>query len=86
MAIWSILRPFDKFSSNLVYFMVIWNIFSRFGVLYQENSGNPVAHLFGLPLPYLLERSEITVWSKNTIFRVYSEKFRKNPILPITGI
>jgi hypothetical protein len=26
---------------NLVYLMVIWFIFSRFGMLYQEKSGNP---------------------------------------------
>jgi hypothetical protein len=34
MTIWSILRP-------LVYFIVIWYIFSRFGMMYQEKSGNP---------------------------------------------
>jgi hypothetical protein len=26
---------------HLVYFMVIWYIFPRFGILYQEESGNP---------------------------------------------
>jgi hypothetical protein len=35
MAIWSILRPFG------IYFMVILYILSRFGMLYQEKSGNP---------------------------------------------
>jgi hypothetical protein len=35
------LRPFVTFCGQLVYFMVIWYIFSRFGILYQEKSGNP---------------------------------------------
>jgi hypothetical protein len=35
MVIWSILRPFGVFYGYLVY------IFSTFGILYQENSGNP---------------------------------------------
>jgi hypothetical protein len=26
----------------LLHFVVIWYIFPRFGILYQENSGNPV--------------------------------------------
>jgi hypothetical protein len=34
MDIWSILRSFGKFCGNLVYL-------SRFGMLYQEISGNP---------------------------------------------
>jgi hypothetical protein len=37
----SILRPFGIFCGNLVYFEVIWYIFLRFGILYQEQSGNP---------------------------------------------
>jgi hypothetical protein len=41
IAIWSILRPFGIFRSNLLYFIVIWYIFPRFGILYQEKSGNP---------------------------------------------
>jgi hypothetical protein len=43
-----IMGPFGLFygyvgisCGNLVYFMVIWYIFSRFGMLYQEKSGNP---------------------------------------------
>jgi hypothetical protein len=35
MAIWS-------FYGHLAYFMVIWLIFPRFGMLYQGKSGNPV--------------------------------------------
>jgi hypothetical protein len=41
MAIWSILQPFGMFHGNLVHFLVICYIFSRFGMLYQEKSGTP---------------------------------------------
>jgi hypothetical protein len=44
---WPILRSliifYEQFyqTGNLVLFVVIWYIFSRFGILYQEKSGNP---------------------------------------------
>jgi hypothetical protein len=46
-----IIRPFGLFHGYLVYFVAIWHIlllficiyFSRFGMLYQEKSGNPAA-------------------------------------------
>jgi hypothetical protein len=41
MAIWSILWPFEIFYGHLEYFVVIWYIFPRFGILDQEKSGNP---------------------------------------------
>jgi hypothetical protein len=41
MDTWSILRSFVIFYGHLVWFMVIWYIFSRFGILYREKSGNP---------------------------------------------
>jgi hypothetical protein len=41
MAFWSILRPLEIFYGRLVYFVVIWCISPRFGILYQEKSGNP---------------------------------------------
>jgi hypothetical protein len=31
----------EKIIGRMVYFVVIWCIFPRFGVLYQEKSGNP---------------------------------------------
>jgi hypothetical protein len=37
----NILRPFGIFYSNLVYMVVLWYIFSLFGTLYPEKSGNP---------------------------------------------
>jgi hypothetical protein len=41
MSIWSILRPFGICCLHLVYFMDFGYIFPRFGMLYQEKSGNP---------------------------------------------
>jgi hypothetical protein len=41
MAIWSILVPFGIFCSTLVKFCGHLVYFSRFGMLYQEKSGNP---------------------------------------------
>jgi hypothetical protein len=41
MTIWSILRPLEIFYGYLIYFVVIWYIFPRFGILDQEKSGNP---------------------------------------------
>jgi hypothetical protein len=35
--IWSILRPLEIYDGHLVYFVVIWHIYPRFGILYQEN-------------------------------------------------
>jgi hypothetical protein len=41
-----ILRPFVIFCGHLIYFMVIWYIFTRFGMLYKEKSGNPVLLIY----------------------------------------
>jgi hypothetical protein len=41
VTIWSILGPLKIFYVNMVYFVVIWYISPRFGILYQEKSGNP---------------------------------------------
>jgi hypothetical protein len=38
---WYMLWSFGQFSGYLVYFVAIWYIFPRFGILYQEKSGNP---------------------------------------------
>jgi hypothetical protein len=48
---WYILYPFGQSSGHLVYifygtlvlFVVIWYIFFRFGMMYDEKSGNPDA-------------------------------------------
>jgi hypothetical protein len=45
-AIWYILWPFGVFCGHLEYFMVTWHILPRFGILYQEKSGNPAADCF----------------------------------------
>jgi hypothetical protein len=36
-----ILRPSEIVYGHLVYFSPFWYIFPRFGMLYQEKSGNP---------------------------------------------
>jgi hypothetical protein len=41
MTIRSILRPQEIYYCHLVYFVVVWYIFPRFGILYEEKSGNP---------------------------------------------
>jgi hypothetical protein len=41
MAVWTVLRTLGIFCCHLVCLKVIWYIFSRFGMLYQEKSGNP---------------------------------------------
>jgi hypothetical protein len=44
MAILSILRPICILYGNLVHFVVIWYIFSRFGMLYRVKYGNTVMY------------------------------------------
>jgi hypothetical protein len=39
------LRSFGKFNEHLVQFVLIWYIFSGFGVTFEERSGNPGLHL-----------------------------------------
>jgi hypothetical protein len=41
MAIWNILCPLGTFCIHLVHFVFIWYIFSGFGIMYQEKSGDP---------------------------------------------
>jgi hypothetical protein len=43
MTIWSSLWPLEIFDGHLIFFVVIWYIFPRFGILDQEKSGNPGA-------------------------------------------
>jgi hypothetical protein len=43
MAIWNILCPIGIFCIHMVHFVFIWYIFSGFGIMYQEKSGNPAA-------------------------------------------
>jgi hypothetical protein len=40
-AIWNILRIFGIFYDHLVHFGFIWYIFSGWGNIFQEKSGNP---------------------------------------------
>jgi hypothetical protein len=45
MDIWHILRSIGVFYDHLVHFVVIWYIYPHFGMLCQEQSGNPVVHV-----------------------------------------
>jgi hypothetical protein len=40
---WNILWPFGVSHGNYVYFIAIRYMFTRFGMLYQDKSGNPDA-------------------------------------------
>jgi hypothetical protein len=46
LTVWSIFRPLEKFYGHLVYFVAIWYIFPRFGILDQEKTGNPDIHTY----------------------------------------
>jgi preprotein translocase subunit SecG len=48
MTIWNILRQFTSFYDNLVHFDVICYIFTIFGILLQEKSGNPAGNFYSL--------------------------------------
>jgi hypothetical protein len=63
MAIWYILRPFDKFHRHLEYFVVIWYIFPCFGMLYQK-------HLATI-LALKLERAFVLHFHKCTYLSTY---------------
>jgi hypothetical protein len=52
MTIRSILRPLEILYGHLLYFVVIWYIFPRFGILDQEKSGNPAPVLLLTTLNY----------------------------------
>jgi hypothetical protein len=47
MANLSISLPNGILYGHLVHFVVIWYIFSRFGMLYREKSGNPAPETVG---------------------------------------
>jgi hypothetical protein len=41
MANWNILQTFGIFYDHLVQFVFTWYIFSGFGIMHQDQSGNP---------------------------------------------
>jgi hypothetical protein len=47
---WNILRIFGIFYDHLVHFVFIWYIFSGFGIMHLEKSGNPALLLSPLLL------------------------------------
>jgi hypothetical protein len=46
--IWTSLRTFEIVYEHLVHFVFIWYIFSGFGIIHQEKSGNPGAGATGV--------------------------------------
>jgi hypothetical protein len=74
MAIWYILLPFDIFYGHLIYFMAIFMFlltFYRFGMFYQEYSGNPVLHLHSTRLCSVRLRLSI-LWCFRLSVNLYS--------------
>jgi hypothetical protein len=53
MTVWYVLLPIGKFNGHLLHFVVIWYIFSRFGIFYQEKSGNPALGVVGACRNYI---------------------------------
>jgi hypothetical protein len=53
-------KPLELFNVHLVYFVVIWYIFPRFGILYQEKSGNPGTQTIGQDIFYFFFRNITT--------------------------
>jgi hypothetical protein len=58
MAIWYILWPFGIFYGHLVILVFYWYIFSRFGILFHEVSGNPGFKKASLLLNGILKRDD----------------------------
>jgi hypothetical protein len=58
-AVWSTLRIFGILFGDLVHFVFIWYIFSSFGIMQQEKSGNPEC----LPI-FTTARLASQCWSK----------------------
>jgi hypothetical protein len=49
---WNILRLFVILYSQLVYYVVFWYIFLRFGMLYQDKSGKPAENFLPMQTNY----------------------------------
>jgi hypothetical protein len=45
MAIWNILRTFGLLHDRLVQFVLICYIYSGFGIIHEEKSGNPASYV-----------------------------------------
>jgi hypothetical protein len=76
MAIWYILLPIGKFNGHLLHFVVIWYIFPRFGLLYQEKFGNPVRCPSASPSIHV---------SISTLFELTPRQFLNEPKLMKIG-
>jgi hypothetical protein len=63
----------SKCYGYLVYFVVIWYIFPRFGMLYQEKSGNPAADVGDALNPRI--RDKVDVDDDDDVFRCVTKCF-----------
>jgi hypothetical protein len=66
MVSWNILSPFGIFLGHLVYFVGIWYSFPRFGMFYEEKSGNPEEERKNDCIDAL-----IFIQNKNNLYRYY---------------
>jgi hypothetical protein len=79
---WYILLLLNVFWWHLVYFVVIWYIFLRFGILYQDKSGNPDRQKRKLPwdgspvLPEFFSRCKIEYERGALYFPMLLKNFR----------
>jgi hypothetical protein len=71
IGIWYILRPFDIFYGHLVYFVLTWYVFPRFGILNQQKSGNPDGYAlnFGIIRSFVTKLSFVK-WTGSDTARV----------------
>jgi hypothetical protein len=73
MAIWNILWRFGIFYDLLLHLVFIWYIFSGFGIMYQEKSGNPADNQSIKPMYSATSFGEMSLFGKivQTFFKNY---------------
>jgi hypothetical protein len=69
-AIWDILGPFGIFYGHLVQFAFVWYIFSGFGTVCHEKSGNPAVNI-----------DLIFKWEERNFYKMSLERKKQNKIL-----
>jgi hypothetical protein len=77
VAFWYILWPFGIFCGHLVYVFYDYLVyFSRFGILYQEKSGNPAVKPVRGGLIYF-----VVIWNIFPHFGIFYRDKSGNPVL-----
>jgi hypothetical protein len=77
MAIWYILQPYGIFYGHLVYLLVIWYIFYRFGMLWQEKSGYPEINCHKVQSMYIIPRVTRTHNGRLFALGSFIKKYRR---------